>query len=212
MATLLLTEQPGGSYVTSHERVTRLGVRVRLRARELDEALARGACPDSSAALSLRAHELIGWTARRRLAREIRSLLARAERPIHPMHSSVPICRHRSSMPARPSRSSPIGWPAPARSTQGALHSSSGCCESPTDRSSAARATTISSPSSRRSTTRLSFAASRPRPQSSRLRTIRGSPRRPTTNQIASTGPLPIVNRRCGIDDSNETESPGPSS
>ncbi len=95
MATLLLTEQPGGSYVTSHERVTRLRVRVRLRARELDEALARGACPDSSAALSLRAHQLIGWTARRRLAREIRSLLARAERPIHPMHSSAPICRHK---------------------------------------------------------------------------------------------------------------------
>ena len=95
MATLLLTEQPGGAYVTPQESQTRLRVLVRLRVGELDKALAEGACPDSSAALSRRAHQLIGWTARRRLSREIRSLLARAERPIHPMHSAAPICRHK---------------------------------------------------------------------------------------------------------------------
>jgi hypothetical protein len=93
MATLLLTERPDGSYVTSRHSPVRLRVLVRLRANELDWALAHGASPDSSAALSLRARQLIGWSARRRLSQEIRSVLARAERPIHPMRATVPVCR-----------------------------------------------------------------------------------------------------------------------
>ena len=93
MATLLLTEQPDGGYVTSHVSQTRLRMLVRMRAADLDAALARGASPDSSPTLSLRAHQLIGSTVRRRLSREIRSLLVRAGRPLHPMHSTVPICR-----------------------------------------------------------------------------------------------------------------------
>ena len=36
--------------------------------------------------------------------------------------------------------------------------------------------------------------------------------RRPTTNQIACTGSVPMLERRCGWVDSNEIESPGPSS
>ena len=95
MATLLLTEQPDGGYVTSQVSRTRLRVLVRIRAAELDEALARGASPDSGATLSLRAHQLIGSTMHRRLANEIRALVRRAERPIHPMRSTVPICRHK---------------------------------------------------------------------------------------------------------------------
>jgi hypothetical protein len=94
MATLL-TEQPDGGYVTSEVSQTRLRLLVRLRATELDEALAGGASPDSSATLSLRAHQLIGSTIRRRLARELRSLVVRAQRPIHPMQPTVPICRHK---------------------------------------------------------------------------------------------------------------------
>jgi hypothetical protein len=95
MATLLLTEQSDGSYVTSHSTQAHLRLLVRMRSTELDRALASGASPDSSAALSLRAHQLIGWTVRRRLAREIRSLVVRAERPIHPMQSTAPMCRHK---------------------------------------------------------------------------------------------------------------------
>jgi hypothetical protein len=95
MATLLLTEQPDGGYVTSQVSQTWLRVLVWMRETDLDAALARGASPDSSPMLSLRAHQLIGSTVRRRLSREIRSLLVRAERPIHPMHSTVPICRHK---------------------------------------------------------------------------------------------------------------------
>jgi hypothetical protein len=93
LATLLLTEQPDGSYITSRYSPVRLRVLVRLRAHELDRVLASGASPDSSAALSVRARQLIGWTARRRLSQEIRSLLVRAERPIHPIHSTVAVCR-----------------------------------------------------------------------------------------------------------------------
>jgi hypothetical protein len=95
MATLLLTEQPGGSYVTLQQSQRWLRLLVQLRAAALDTALAAGADPDSSAGLSLRAHQLIGCNVRRRLAREIRTLLIRAERPLHPMRSTVPICRHK---------------------------------------------------------------------------------------------------------------------
>ncbi len=95
MATLLLTERPGGSYVTLRQSQRRLRLLVYLRAAALDAALAAGAAPDSSAALSLRAHQLIGYHVRRRLAGEIRSLLIGAERPLHPMRSTVPICRHK---------------------------------------------------------------------------------------------------------------------
>jgi hypothetical protein len=95
MATLLLTEQEDGSYVTSRSSQAHLRLLVRMRSTELDKALATGASPDSSAALSLRAHQLIGWKVRRRLAREIRSLVVTAERPIHPMQSTAPMCRHK---------------------------------------------------------------------------------------------------------------------
>jgi hypothetical protein len=53
--------------------------------------LAPGGSPDASAALSLRAHRLIG--PRARSARSIVSLIDDAEDPLGPQQASVPICR-----------------------------------------------------------------------------------------------------------------------
>lgn len=95
MATLLLTQQPGTSYVTfMHSRV-RERVLVRLRAAALDRAIASGACPDSTALLSLRAHRLIGRATRRRLGRQIRKTVRRARRCPDPLHQGIPICRRK---------------------------------------------------------------------------------------------------------------------
>ena len=58
----------------------------------LDQALARGVCPDVSAALSLRAHRLIGFEARRELSRELRDAVGRARRPSHPLDNGTRIC------------------------------------------------------------------------------------------------------------------------
>ena len=41
---------------------------------------------------------------------------------------------------------------------------------------------------------------------------VRGSAARPMTTQIACTGSSPIAQSRCGDDESNAIESPGPSS
>jgi hypothetical protein len=94
MTTLLLTERGNRSYVTPRRIRTRERLGARLRARTLDTLLASGACPDSNAALSLRARHLISHATRRRLARAIHSTLWDAMRPAHPLNSRVPICRH----------------------------------------------------------------------------------------------------------------------
>jgi hypothetical protein len=60
----------------------------------LDSLLARGACPDSSAALSLRARTLISQPTRRRLARAIHNVLGDAICPRHPLTSGIPISRY----------------------------------------------------------------------------------------------------------------------
>jgi hypothetical protein len=75
MATILLTGQKDPSYVRAHQIRTSDRLRARLCAWQLDRALARGEPPDSTVALSLRAHRLIGpsirhMLARRRVARE----------------------------------------------------------------------------------------------------------------------------------------------
>jgi hypothetical protein len=72
---------------------TRLGVR--LHARQLDHALARGASPDSSVALSLRARALISARERKRLSRELRRLLEHARWPHPPLAPGLPICRRK---------------------------------------------------------------------------------------------------------------------
>jgi hypothetical protein len=59
---------------------------------ELDTAIANGANPDSTAALSLRANRLISRPARRRVSRSIRRLLQLSRRPPHPIHETAPVC------------------------------------------------------------------------------------------------------------------------
>lgn len=93
MATILLTEKPDARYVKPHTVRTRDRLRARLSTCKLDRALARGASPDSSPALSLRANRLIGRKLRRRLAQELRELPAHAARPLHRLDAGVPICR-----------------------------------------------------------------------------------------------------------------------
>ena len=96
MSTLLLTDNASpGCVRTEHDRVlTRAWTR--LHASPLDRALAAGASPDSSAALSLRAHALIGAAARRDLARSIRRLVEAARHPFNPLTHSMPMCRRKA--------------------------------------------------------------------------------------------------------------------
>ena len=96
MSTLLLTDKANpGCVRTEHERaLTRAWAR--LHTSQLDRALAAGASPDSSAALSLRARALIGATARRDLARSIRRLVEAARHPFNPLTHSMPMCRRKA--------------------------------------------------------------------------------------------------------------------
>lgn len=93
MATILLTEQLDAPFVEPHKVRPSDRLRARLWARQLECALARGAWPDSSAALSLRASRLIGRGFREALARELRALPGEASRPPNRLEPGVPICR-----------------------------------------------------------------------------------------------------------------------
>lgn len=92
MTTVLLSERSGTEEMIPIPRRARLADRLtaRLAARRLDIALARGASPDHNAALSLRAHALIGARCRAHLARCCRELLRRAEEPWQPMFNPFP--------------------------------------------------------------------------------------------------------------------------
>lgn len=92
MTTLLLYKQPDTGYLTCERPRMRARLLARVGAWTLDGALANGACPDSSASLSLRAHKLISQTTRRQLADELHRLIHDAVRPPHPAISAVPIC------------------------------------------------------------------------------------------------------------------------
>ena len=72
MSTLLLTDQNNPGCIISERSRARTRLSTHLRSRALDRALAAGVSPDASAALSLRAHSLIGATTRAGLARTIR--------------------------------------------------------------------------------------------------------------------------------------------
>jgi hypothetical protein len=93
MTTLVLADKrnPGGLIVERSRAVAQ--VRARVCARQLDRELARGTSPDSSAVLSVRAHDLIGVRTRTMLAQSIRRLLQDATHPLRPLHFTVPICR-----------------------------------------------------------------------------------------------------------------------
>jgi hypothetical protein len=95
MSTLLLTDRANPDFVIAAPRRTRTRVWARLRAASLDRALAAGASPDASPALSLRAEALIRAGARRDLARWLRRLLDDARRPCHPLSPEIPICRRK---------------------------------------------------------------------------------------------------------------------
>lgn len=93
MDTILLTTQEDTYFVRPQPIRTRDRLRARLFAWQLDRALARGAPPDSTAVLSLRAHRLIGPGSRRAVARELRALPRQAAQPKSRLDPGVPICR-----------------------------------------------------------------------------------------------------------------------
>jgi hypothetical protein len=95
MTTLLLTDPANPGCVVPERSRTRTRLWTHWHARRLDHALASGVSPDSSAALSLRAHTLIGETARASLARSIRRLVSDARRPLGPLDPGAPICRRK---------------------------------------------------------------------------------------------------------------------
>jgi hypothetical protein len=92
MPTLLLTDNWDRTYVVCQPCRRWERLRARIRSWDLDNALARGACPDSRAVLSLRANKLISASTRSRLAREVRRLIRQAERPPHRWSEAAPIC------------------------------------------------------------------------------------------------------------------------
>jgi hypothetical protein len=92
METILLTEQPDARSVCPRPVRMRDRLRTRFCASQLDRALAGGASPDSSVALSLHAHTLIGPRVRRELASELRALPGEAARPRSRLDARVPIC------------------------------------------------------------------------------------------------------------------------
>ncbi len=94
MATLLLNDDTNPQCVICEPRRARTSLWTRRHAWRLDHALASGACPDSNAALSLRAQALIGMRARRDRARSIRRLIGDARHPLGAL-GPVPICRHK---------------------------------------------------------------------------------------------------------------------
>ena len=93
MTTVLLTEQGASDIVSFRRYGPRQRLEARLRAWTLDAALARGACPDSSVVLSLRARTLISRRMRHQLSRRLRHVLSLAQRPSRPPHWTVPVCR-----------------------------------------------------------------------------------------------------------------------
>lgn len=95
MTTLLLTDPTNPRCLIYARDRTRMRIFVQLRSHDLDQALAAGVAPDSSAALSLRAHALLGAKTRGGLARSIRRLIDKAQRPFGPFTPAVPICRRK---------------------------------------------------------------------------------------------------------------------
>jgi hypothetical protein len=95
MSTLLLTDQSSPSCIISERSRALTRLSTHLRSRALDRALAAGVSPDSSAALSLRAHTLIGKTSRAELAHRIRRVINDARHPLRPPTPHVPLCRRK---------------------------------------------------------------------------------------------------------------------
>ena len=90
---LILLDQ-GGCFVARSARPWNRML-ARLRAHRLDSALARGAPPDGTVALALRAQALVREPTRRDLARSAQRVLATATRPPGPGRLPVPVCQDR---------------------------------------------------------------------------------------------------------------------
>jgi hypothetical protein len=93
MTTVPATHDYDSQFIRSDRSSVVERLLVRARAFGLDTTLARGVSPDSSAALSLRAHALIARNSRRELAREIRDVIRVAEQPRRLFDPRVPLCR-----------------------------------------------------------------------------------------------------------------------
>ncbi|HTX10218.1 MAG TPA: hypothetical protein VME22_16475 [Solirubrobacteraceae bacterium] len=91
MTTLLLTRGSDPRVVQVRRSGVCARLLVRARALALDHALAKGASPDSSAALSLRAQRLISPRHRVDVAHRFRGLLRAAGRPVHPFDPALPV-------------------------------------------------------------------------------------------------------------------------
>ncbi len=91
MTTLLLTRGSDPRVVQVRRSGACARLLVRARALGLDQALATGASPDSTASLSLRAQSLIRPRHRADLAHRFRDLLRAAGRPVHPFDPSLPV-------------------------------------------------------------------------------------------------------------------------
>ena len=95
MNLLLLVDRERPECVIAQPGRARTRLWTHVRATSLDHALAAGASPDSSAALSLRAAQLIRAGTRRKLARSLRRLVGQATRRSLPRASRVPLCRRK---------------------------------------------------------------------------------------------------------------------
>lgn len=92
MFVLLLDEHTGSLVARTARPWERC--QARLGAYRLDENLARGASPEATAALALRARRLAQPEFRRALAHSAERILAVAQRP-GPCHPAIPVCRDR---------------------------------------------------------------------------------------------------------------------
>lgn len=87
---LLVTDSEDDRRVVARPARLRERLAARWRTRPLERELARGAAPDSAAALALRAQELIGPSARAVLACRVRGVLRDARRPPRVGSAKVP--------------------------------------------------------------------------------------------------------------------------
>ncbi len=94
MNTLLLTRGDEAPAVEARRCSAAIRFLASARAGTLDRRLARGAEPDSSPLLSVRAHALIGMRHRRRLTEELRRILDSAARTHHRFNPTLPVPDH----------------------------------------------------------------------------------------------------------------------
>lgn len=95
MSTLLLTDRRNPECVISERTRAQTHLLTHFRAWRLDQELAAGISPDSSAPHSLRAQTLIGQTSCAELSLGIRRVIDQAKRPVSPSSFRIPICRRK---------------------------------------------------------------------------------------------------------------------